>query len=297
MKPFQGALLGALFFSTAPFALAQTSNVFGEHYTPVPAVSSEQARIVYYRTGAPGQKAPGTNVYVDGEYHGTLLPGGYTTFCVAPGTHGLGNFQQDSPRYAGKRNRIEGIVEGGRTYFMKVRDNPANHAPEAVHRDYAERDLAGAKKQIQTLSRASGVQACRAPAADFDLVADAGANPAVHEDILFGFARSGSEDITTGTDAIATLADQLRRQQAGTVTATGHTDAIGSPAANDRLGAARASTVRRLLISGGVPAHTVRAVSAGSTRPVVECGSSKTPENIACGAINRRVEIQVEPAN
>lgn len=67
----------------------------------------------------------------------------------------------------------------------------------------------------------------------------------------------------------------------------GHADGIGREAYNERLGSARAETVKRYLMEQlGIPAESIRVVSYGETRPVAP---NKTREG---RAQNRRVELK-----
>ncbi len=269
---------------------------FGTSYSTVAPVADGQAQVVYYRTGGMGQAKGAANVYVDGEYHTSLLPGGYSTFCVVPGNRTLGAYIGDAPRYTGKNvDLYSANLEGGKTYFLKVRDNNSG-APLAVTRAEAERDLAGSRAQVQALSRASKVQQCNSLAmapvqsAQFKDYALSG-------DVLFAFGKSGYQDISSrGRIAILELITQLNREHAklDRVEVVGHTDPIGSYAANQALGLKRAQTVRRLLIDGGLPANAVTARSAGSSEPIVdECYGGKA-EQVACNAPNRRVVVRVD---
>lgn len=79
----------------------------------------------------------------------------------------------------------------------------------------------------------------------------------------------------------------------GNVTVVGHTDGIqvssSNPFGNNQtLSEARADTVARLLIAGGVPAERVHAEGRGATDPVAS-DDTRTGR-----ALNRRVEILVE---
>ncbi len=65
----------------------------------------------------------------------------------------------------------------------------------------------------------------------------------------------------------------------------GHTDNIGSPAANKKLSLARAKAVAKYLVRRGVPATQLRYGGYGSAKPIA---TNSTPEG---RAKNRRVEI------
>ncbi|NWE20687.1 OmpA family protein [Pseudomonas sp. P7548] len=265
---------------------------FGNGYQPVAPVSDGQAQVIYYR-GTDGQQRGSANVYVDREFHTSLLPGGYTAFCVEPGSRTLGAYIGDAPSYRGKTTDLYSAkLEGGKTYFLKVREN-GNGAPLAVTRADAERELAGSRAQVQALSRASKVQQCNF----VDKPAEAFKDYALSGDVLFAFGKSGYQDISSrGRVAILELVTQLNREHAklDRVVVVGHTDPIGSYQANQTLGLKRAQTVRRLLIDGGIPSTAVVARSAGSSEPVTdECYGSKA-EQVVCNAPNRRVVVRVD---
>lgn len=288
--------LAAAQFATAeemkPGSVA--GQVFGNTYSAVAPASEGQAQVVYYRAAAVGQAAGAAHVYVDSEFHTGLLPGGYSAFCVVPGSRTLGAYLGDAPRYTGKNvDLFSANLEGGKTYFLKVRENGSG-APLAVTRVEAERELMGSRAQVQALSRASKVQQCNnlamAPAVQFKDYALSG-------DVLFAFGKSGYQDIShKGRSAISALIAQLHREHAKLerIEVVGHTDPIGSYAANQALGLKRAQTVRRLLVDGGLPSNAVTARSAGSSEPVTDqCYGSKSAQ-VACNAPNRRVVVRVD---
>jgi len=74
----------------------------------------------------------------------------------------------------------------------------------------------------------------------------------------------------------------------------GHTDRIGSDAANIALSRRRADAVRnQLLSSGKLKPDQIRTRGAGSRNPIVFCDQKNRRELIDCLAPNRRVEINV----
>ncbi len=290
------AALGAASFESVAQMQPDPSQIFGATYSPVAPVSDRQAQVVYYRTTAVGQQKGAAHVYVDSEFHTGLLPGGYSTFCVVPGSRTLGAYLNDAPSYKGKNVDLYSTnLEGGKTYFLRVQES-GNGTPQAVTREEAERELVGSRAQVQALSRASEVLMCNnlpKPAvqpAQFKDYALAG-------DVLFAFGKSGHQDIShRGRIAIRELITQLHREHAklDRIEVVGHTDPIGSYSANQALGLKRAQTVRRLLVDGGLPASAVTASSAGSSEPVTDqCYGSKV-EQVACNAPNRRVVVRVD---
>ncbi len=149
----------------APTAFGMTDSpapfqIFGESYQAVPNAAPDQAQVVYYRAGTEPVNTSGANVYIDGHFHTSLLPNGFTTFCLPPGSHMLGAYQHDAPLYRGKREELYRVqLEAGKTYFVKVADNGTG-TPISVNRVEAEQSLQNARKQIHTISRAS-TQQCK----------------------------------------------------------------------------------------------------------------------------------------
>lgn len=112
-------------------------------------------------------------------------------------------------------------------------------------------------------------------------------------DALFDFDSS-----TLRAEAQSTLSNLLKNilKLSGerTITITGYTDRLGSEEYNQRLSLARAESVRRYLIAGGVPAGRVYVNGLGAANPVVDCSvGGDRKALIACLQPNRRVEITV----
>ena len=79
----------------------------------------------------------------------------------------------------------------------------------------------------------------------------------------------------------------VRERSAADIVVTGHTDTMGTTAANHALGLKRAAAVRGVLIKAGVEAVRVQVSSLGETDPLV-----RTADNTA-EPRNRRVDIVV----
>jgi OOP family OmpA-OmpF porin len=152
-KAFAFSLFGVLFAGLSN--AAPVLKTFGDAYTALPAVSGDQAQVVYYRLGTPGQKGGAANIYVDDELHSSLLPGGYTTLCVAPGQHKMAVIRNDEVGFSGSVD-----FEGGKTLFLRLSEN-GKDMPQVVPRETAEKELAGDLRQVHVFSRASAVSACK----------------------------------------------------------------------------------------------------------------------------------------
>jgi outer membrane protein OmpA-like peptidoglycan-associated protein len=109
---------------------------------------------------------------------------------------------------------------------------------------------------------------------------------------------NGAVLFVTGEAKLLPIAQERLRQVAralketphGALVVEGHTDSVGSPAANEELSLRRAGAVREFLVSEGVDADRIRAVGLGQSRPIAD---NRSPEG---RANNRRVEIVVSPS-
>ncbi len=104
-------------------------------------------------------------------------------------------------------------------------------------------------------------------------------------DVLFEFNRA---DIKPGAQAgLVKLADFLRQYPGRNILIEGHTDSIGSAAANEALSRRRANAVDGALVSMGVAGPRVASVGYGKDYPVAD---NSTDTN---RALNRRVEVYI----
>ena len=78
--------------------------------------------------------------------------------------------------------------------------------------------------------------------------------------------------------------------QMDSMTITGHTDAVGGAASNQRLSERRAEAVKSYLVGKGVDGAKIRTVGRGLTQPVAD---NKTAEG---RARNRRVDVEITGA-
>lgn len=115
-------------------------------------------------------------------------------------------------------------------------------------------------------------------------------------DATFPFAAYRVMEISPGGhEQLREIVRQLYTNAASinSIDIVGHTDNIGSFAANKELSERRAMSIATIFRANGFT--QVRAAGASFSSPVVNCGNGKnpTPEVIACNAPNRRVEIKV----
>ena len=112
-------------------------------------------------------------------------------------------------------------------------------------------------------------------------------------DVLFEFGRS---DLTGDAQSrVQGIADVLNNQAQGRrVSIEGHTDAIGSEEANQRLSKKRAASVAGALTTSGVDQARVTTTGYGERYPVAPNTNPDGSDNSAGRAKNRRVEIVIE---
>jgi OOP family OmpA-OmpF porin len=86
---------------------------------------------------------------------------------------------------------------------------------------------------------------------------------------------------------LADLVDKTKGVNLEVIIAVGHTDTVGSAAANQKLSIARAESVKKFLTGKGVETNRVYTEGKGASQPVAD---NKTAEG---RAKNRRVEVEV----
>lgn len=99
---------------------------------------------------------------------------------------------------------------------------------------------------------------------------------------------TGTTELVPGSEPnLALLFAEVRARSGADVQVTGHTDSVGGLEDNDRLSAARAEEIRRLLIDRGLDSSLVRAVGRGERALLVQTGDEVREQR------NRRVEVIV----
>ncbi|WP_313400138.1 OmpA family protein [Stenotrophomonas sp.] len=263
----------------------------GASFSELQRVGADQAQVVYYRDKqADGRSI--ASIYLDKQFVTALRPGGHASFCVAAGSHLLGAYMDDAPRYEGKNEELyQAGFSGGKTYYMKVREQGGNE-PLPVGKEQARLELEGSRQQVHLLSRADSVERCR-HYGFHDRPAKGSQTLVLQADE--SFSETGSLSVS-GRHALATLVEDLRGKgaQVVKVSVEGHSDPLGSVAYNQNLAQRWANATRFGLIAQGVPQAIVSAESMGS-RMLLErgCYGDKQQQR-SCNAPNRRVVVQVE---
>ena len=286
--------------------------VLGALFTPPSGIVPSQSRMIFYRSNDSIGLKGATGVFVNGQYHTSLIPGGYSELCLEPGAVEIGTRQfhvggaakdpydtLTATRLQAAQNQYFAVYEeAGRPVFKPV---PAAQALK---------ELATARMQVHTISRVTKARECvqaQATAAVtpavtpvVTAVATTSTVPerfALAGDALFAFGKSNAAGLTqAGLVAIDQLIASIRNDynQVTHIHVIGHADPLGSTAANERLSEERAETVRRYIERVGPSVARITSEGRGSRQPVVNnCARVASPSAIACNQPNRRVVVEV----
>jgi OOP family OmpA-OmpF porin len=311
-KVTRSFLAGLVWVVASQTAMAQSSDArvsidaFGELYTTALAAPVNQTRVFVYRQNQAPNALP-VNIYLNGQYHASLLRGGFSEFCAAPGAVNIKAALDDAAkRHTSKLNagqRLE--LKPGQTLFLKVDESSSpdiNLLSGTAAQTKAE--IEGTRRQIHTISRAKAALTCGQPAAAAVLPPPAVPKPpvpreyALETDALFEFGKA--EIRASGYNAIESLVQRLLQDFSSVerIRVVGYTDPIGSAAFNKKLSQQRADVVAQQIASRKVP--TERGIVAEGRGPIelvkTGCGNTPTPENKLCHAPNRRVMVVITGA-
>jgi OOP family OmpA-OmpF porin len=276
--------------------------VLGEIYALPQAVSASQSRLVVYRTAESRRLEGATSLFINGQYHTSLVPDGYHFLCLNPGEVELGTRQY---RVGGSaRDKYDTVtatrLDRGQTQFLKVMEDNGRPVMQPVSSEQATRELRNARLQMHTVSRVTQARPCQAetaPPAVQLAVAPAKDEYVLMVDVLFAFARSDLAGLTPqGRHSIDEMLARIRAKYAriDRVHLIGHTDPLGSAAFNEQLAIQRANTVRQYIEDALGKSAQYSSEGRGARELVLNhCQRKPTPQAIACNQPNRRVVTQV----
>lgn len=113
------------------------------------------------------------------------------------------------------------------------------------------------------------------------------AQPALPVSFMLYYETGGTQLTAASQALIPRVIDAVRSRPAPDVSVIGHTDSVGAPDVNEKLGLQRAQSVAELIQKAGLKAHDLTIASHGEQNPLI-----KTPDNTP-EPRNRRVEITV----
>ena len=114
-------------------------------------------------------------------------------------------------------------------------------------------------------------------------------------DVLFRF--DSANLLPQASTALEERLSAIRRAyQYPLIRVEGHTDSIGSDAANDALSLRRAEAVRQWLIGNGIPAAAITVAGYGKRQPIASNTRPDGSDDPEGRARNRRVVLVASPA-
>ena len=278
-------------------------DVLGGVFEPLASIGPNQSRIVVYRTTNSQQLPGATGVYIQGQYHTSLVPGGYSQLCLPPGQFEVGARQFRVGQNA--RDSYDTVtavaLPPAQTQYLTVMESSGRPVMKPVTAAQAQQELGGTRLQIHTISRVAQAQNCVASAAAAPAAAPAPvAQPEqfiLSSDTLFAFGRSDLNGLTaSGRESLDVLTARIRKDYArlDSVHVIGHADPLGSPEFNERLSINRANTVQQYLKTNGQISVPVTSEGRGA-RQLVETRCPRQPMSaaISCNQANRRVVTEV----
>jgi len=284
-------------YYTAPGSPIHT---FGQKYAQAAQVVDQQSRMVFYRTRQSSSVPGAASIYVNGTYHASIIPGGYSELCLPPGSVELGLKSVEVGRTV--KDNLDTITvirgAGAQTQFLRVQEaGRGRQVLQPVQTAEALREIEGAREQTHTISRVVGAVECSinrnpAPVAPQTITLAA--------DALFAFGRSDLAAMSsTGRASLDALVTRLRSEyiQLDRMSIIGHADPLGQSGPNERLSIERANTVQQYLSQAGLGNVRMSSEGRGDREPVAtQCARVATPQAIACHAPNRRVVIDIAGA-
>jgi OOP family OmpA-OmpF porin len=288
----------------------------GQAYSAAQPVANGITRLTFFRpVDDAGAKA--VSVYINQDYHTSLIRGGFSQVCLQPGPVDIGLRRVEDASLARNPILLEEIrLQSGAQLYLRVSDQPGVSMPmQNVPASQADSELAQTRLQLHTVSRASSVVSCLAapvpvtpvalpsPVVVAPLPAPPLPTPAppqvisLTSDALFAFGKSGLGDILlAGRTALDDVVRRVNTEYASvdSITILGHSDLIGRPEDKQKISEQRAQTVRDYLLSNGLSTTRILSQGRADREPVASsCGVTSTPLNILCNRPNRRVSIEI----
>lgn len=280
----------------------------GRAYIAPKTRSPQLARVTFYRP-AQGFSTGVASISINGHFHAALQLGGYNEVCLEPNAvevaaqmvHTGGELKNSKDDTATLK------PQAAQDLYVRVFEYGDGRATLTVVREeVAIPELKEVRRQLHAISRYSDAKSCYSAEARTGADHDESVEVVTKErvvlstDALFAFDRGDIDGMTPqGRTALADLNSRLQKKYGADKNVmlhiTGHADPLGGPLFNQRLSEARAISVRRYLMEGGISAKQMTIEGKGASQPVVNtCAKAATPESIQCNKPNRRVVVVVQ---
>lgn len=253
-------------------------------------VPDNRSSVVFYRQ-ADAINGPTVNIYVNGQYSGSLQPNAYRQEMVcAQNQRFYAEFTDRDAGYSKKANLGDyyNVPEAAVSFFKIIDNGNGQPALQAVSPEQAQEEMAGVQNQNHTLSRVKLPEQCAQVLKQYTLQASA----------LFKFDRHQYRDmLPQGQRELAAISQDIKQNpdHISSISVVGHTDPEGSSRYNQNLSLNRATTVKQALVNGGVNGMLITPEGRGEQDLVVTDCRKKHPRNAnarkECDQPNRRVEV------
>jgi hypothetical protein len=155
--------------STGPIANGSNNPVFAEPLdkSEVRLAPRELATLIFYRPGTPTGADKPLNVYVNGRFLSSLLPGGYIEHSNCAGPMQVAAVFDDARiRHLGQRgHESEVTLEAGKTYYFQVDETGGGNEAKLMSVPSREVFLGQYRRQSHVLTRAPNCVTTAAPVA------------------------------------------------------------------------------------------------------------------------------------
>ena len=276
-------------------------NLFDTKSYSQPKIIKEGHTQVVFIRDKEGLTGPAANIFVNGHYLTSLLPGGFKAvqLCANP-TRINAAYTQSDLNYANARklNAQQTLIEGATQYFRLVNGTDQKVQLQAVTEGQAQTLLSNLKEEVNTVSRVKETEQCAQPVYVQVPVKSELKKYTLEASTVFAYAKSGPNDLTPkGREEIASIAAEITRDQQAIshIAVIGYTDPVGSEDSNQQLSQRRAETVRAILVQNGVVKKNILVEGRGEQElRVTDCEQKYAKDKAAreqCDLPNRRVEI------
>lgn len=272
------------------------------HPTPVNSTShiqkpalTEGHDVVYFIRGKDAIQGPAVNVFVDGHFVTSLLPGNHRALSMCSRTTNItAAFTDPHSNYNQIRQRKNPYaLQEGKVYYFSVEADEYNKPYfQQLTEQEAEKLLKYTREAVRTLSRLpNNICVKEAPPPVLKRYT-------ISTNALFDFSKADRQHLLSQRkQQLAQIAKEIRKDesQIGFIAVLGHSDPVGSDAVNRRLSQQRAETVRSLLIDHGLSKKDILAEGRGKDELIIhDCAqrfASNTTALNQCNLPNRRVEV------
>lgn len=250
-------------------------------------LTPDVSKIVVFRLNKTNGISPPVNVFINGDYHASLLAGNRAWIIdVCPGENEI-NISTNRIGY-GQASSVNKDFPAGKLSFYQVDvDNYNNALGHFVTEEQAMSLVSKLNIQDHTITRVAKVRGCPNAMVRFDT------------STLFKFSRSDLAGMTNnGKEVISDLAFRINNEYASIekILVEGHTDPIGDYDYNIRLSERRAQTISSLLNSEGIDSSLITSQGFGPNQLLrTDCAQQYTNfrDLIICNQPNRRVEVKI----